>query len=149
MEAGDSDSESVGDMVGHADADAIDEGAEVVEVPEIVVAAVALAAERGDADEDRRNLRQACASKLMVVRGAGGVSGLTVDLKIMRSHQLGTRCLLLVSYTPFSSSSCTVLSLMNDNLERPRGTSYLNVGGKLIGASRKPTNSAWPFCILL
>lgn len=62
--AGDSGSESVGDIV--ADDDAADEAAEAV------VAAVAV--ERSEADEERRNVRQACASMLTAVRGAVGAS---------------------------------------------------------------------------
>ena len=119
--AEDSGSESVGDIV--ADDEAIDEVAEVVET---VVAAVAV--ERNEAEEVRRKERQACARRLTAVRGAAGVSssgsgsGLTVDLKRIRSHQLGTRCLLLESYTPLSSSSCTVPSPVSERVERPRET---------------------------
>ena len=96
-----------------ADDDATDE---LAEVEETVVAAVAV--ERNDADEVRREMRQACARRLTAVRGAQGVSssvsgsGLNVDLKRIRSHQPGTRC-LLESYTPLSSSSCTVPSPVN------------------------------------
>jgi hypothetical protein len=67
-----------------------DEVAEVVEAPEIVVATVAV--ECNETDEERRNERQACARRLTAVRGAVGASssgsgsGLTVDLKRMRSH---------------------------------------------------------------
>jgi hypothetical protein len=118
--AGDSGSESVGDIAED------DEVAEVAEVPETVVATVAV--ERNEADEVRRKVRQACARRLTAVRGAVGASssgsgsGLTVDLKRIRSHQLGTRCLLLESYTPLSSSSCTVPSPVNERVERPRET---------------------------
>ena len=106
-----------------ADDDAIDEVAEVVEM---VVAAVAV--ERNEAEEVRRKERHACARRLTAVRGAEGVSssgsgsGLTVDLKRIHSHQLGTRCLLLESYTPLSSSSCAVPSPVSERVERPRET---------------------------
>ena len=75
--AEDSGSESVGDIV--ADDDAIDDVAELVAV------------ERNEADEVRRKVRQAFARRLTAVRGAEGVSssgsgsGLTVDLKRIRS----------------------------------------------------------------
>ena len=119
--AEDSGSESVGDIV--ADDDATDE---VAEVEETVVVAVAV--EHNEADEVRRKVRQACVRKFTAVCGAEGVSssgsglGLTVNLKRIRSRQLGTRCLLLESYTPLSSSLCTVPSLVNERIERPRET---------------------------
>ena len=106
-----------------ADDDAIDEVAEVVET---VVAAVAV--EHNEADELRRKVRQACARRLTAVRGTEGVSslgsgsGLTVDLKRIRSHQLGMHCLLLESYEPLSSSSCTVPSPVSECVERSRET---------------------------
>ena len=113
--AGDSGSESVvGDIV--ADDEAFEEVETVVRAVEV---------ERREVVELRRMERQACAKMLTAVRGAvkgasssGSGSGSTVDLKRMRSHQLGTRCLLLESYTPLSSSSSTVPSPVNERVER-------------------------------
>jgi hypothetical protein len=113
--------------VGGADVDELEEGVTVVVGrEEEAVARVEL--ERNEEDDVRRNERQACASILTAVRcgaqresSSGSGSGSTVDLNRMRSHQLGTRCLLLESYTPLSSSSSSssaVPSPMKDRLER-------------------------------
>ena len=112
--AEDSGSESVGDIV--ADDDATDE---LAEVEETVVAAVAV--EGNEADEVRRKVRQACERKFTAVRGAEGVSssgsgsGLTVDFNC---REYGRTSLAPESYTPLSSSSCTVPSPVNERVER-------------------------------
>lgn len=98
---------------------AADGGADVNEV--VVVAET----ERSEFDDVRLKDRQACAIRLTAVRWGAACesssgSGLTVDLKRMRSHQLGTRRLLLESYTPLSSSVSAVPSPVMDRLDRPR-----------------------------
>ena len=93
-------SESAGDVGGIG----LDDDGNVAKVVEVAVA------ERNEVDDERLKERQACANRLTALRcgaacvsSSGSGSGSTVDLKRMRSHQLGTRCLLLESYTPLSS----------------------------------------------
>jgi hypothetical protein len=117
----------------------VDGGTRVVAVVGVETV-VKVELERNETVDVRRNERQACARRLTAVRcGALGASsssssGLTVDLNRMRSHQLGTRCLLLESYTPLSPSSPTVPSPAKDRLERASDLSEGVLGRKLSGA---------------
>lgn len=90
------------------------DGDDVAKVVDVAVA------ERSEDDDERLKDRQACVSRLTALRWgaacASSSSGLTVDLKRMRSHQLGTRCLLLESYTPLSSSVSAVPSPLTEGL---------------------------------